>query len=116
MIFNGFASLELELNRAMAKEVFPALVEPPVTNGALVSEERGAQVASEEKDGQVASEEAKAALASEERDGQVTSQETDAQVASEETKAVAKRFRPRLPVIFYRLKTRSRLKVVREVP
>ncbi|KAG0595191.1 hypothetical protein M758_UG147600 [Ceratodon purpureus] len=38
----------------------------------------------------------------------------DAQVASEEVKAVTKRSRPRLPEIFYRLRTGSRLKVVKE--
>jgi hypothetical protein len=67
MTFNGVASLELELNLTMSEEVFLALVESPVTNGVLVSEERHAQVALKE---------AKVTLASEERDGQVTSQET----------------------------------------
>ena len=106
MTFNGVVSLELEPNLTMSKEVFLALVELLVNDGALVSEKRHTQVASEEKDGQMASEEAKAALALEERDGQVTSQETYAQV----TKAVNKRFWPRLLIIFYRLKKRSCLK------
>jgi hypothetical protein len=42
MTFNGIASLELELNLTMSKEVFPTLVESLVIDGALVSEERHA--------------------------------------------------------------------------
>lgn len=86
------------------------------TDAQLVSEDGNAQVLSGERVViELTLEETNAQVASLETDAPVTLEETDAQVASGETKAVAKRFRPRLPVIFYRLNTKSRLKVVRQV-